>query len=166
MEFFLCVWRSSGMYIQYMQGPFQSRLGTAEYALLTTSSILLYYGSLDTWTVVHMTAAKFNPLIFSVSGFALSNAANISIFMILYGFCLLPAWVCHVIINIRNLESELMCASENWYWCGEPYFAGSAISIGGFRLKFPGGASISKNRSNQGFVESQFNVRAQSLTFE
>jgi hypothetical protein len=23
-----------------------------------------------------------------------------------------------------------MCASENWQWCGEPYFAVSAISIG------------------------------------
>jgi hypothetical protein len=30
-----------------------------------------------------MTAAKFKPLIFSVSGFALSNVANILIFMIL-----------------------------------------------------------------------------------
>jgi hypothetical protein len=38
-----------------------------------------------------MTAAKFKPLIFSVSGFALSNAANSSIFMILDGFYLLPS---------------------------------------------------------------------------
>jgi uncharacterized membrane protein len=33
-----------------------------------------------------MTAAKFKPLIFSVSGFALSNVANICIFMILDDF--------------------------------------------------------------------------------
>jgi hypothetical protein len=25
---------------------------------------------------------------------------------------------------------EPMCASENYQWCGEPYFAVSAISIG------------------------------------
>jgi hypothetical protein len=33
-----------------------------------------------------MTAAKFKPLIFSVSGFDLSNVANIFIFMILDDF--------------------------------------------------------------------------------
>jgi hypothetical protein len=33
-----------------------------------------------------MTAAKFKPLIFSVSGFALSKVANILIFMILDTF--------------------------------------------------------------------------------
>jgi hypothetical protein len=33
-----------------------------------------------------LTAAKFKPLAFSVPGFALSNIANISIFMILYDF--------------------------------------------------------------------------------
>jgi hypothetical protein len=33
--------------------------------------------------MVHVTAAKFKPLIFSVSGLALSNVANIFIFMIL-----------------------------------------------------------------------------------
>jgi hypothetical protein len=38
-----------------------------------------------------MTAAKFKPLIFSVSGFALSNVMNNCIFMILDDFCLLPA---------------------------------------------------------------------------
>jgi hypothetical protein len=69
------------MYIQYIQGLFQSRLGTADYAPVTSS--LHYNDSLDTWTVICLTAAKFKPLIFSVSGFALSNVANIFIFMIL-----------------------------------------------------------------------------------
>jgi hypothetical protein len=50
------------MYIQYIQGLFQSRLGTADYALVTSS--LHYNDSLDTRTVVHMTAAKFKPLIY------------------------------------------------------------------------------------------------------
>jgi hypothetical protein len=68
------------MYIQYIQGLFQSKLGTADYALVISS--LHYNDSLVTWTIIHMTAAKFNPLIFSVSGFALSNVSDILIFMI------------------------------------------------------------------------------------
>jgi hypothetical protein len=48
------------MYIQYIQSLFQPRLGTADYALVTSS--LLHHDSLDTWTVVHMTAAKLKPL--------------------------------------------------------------------------------------------------------
>jgi hypothetical protein len=75
------------MCIEYMQGLFQPRIGTAYYALVTSS--LHYNDSLDTWTVVHMTASKFKPLIFPVSGFDLSNVANIFIFMILDDFCLL-----------------------------------------------------------------------------
>jgi hypothetical protein len=35
-----------------------------------------------------LTAAKFKPLVFPVSGFALSNIANIFILMILNDFCL------------------------------------------------------------------------------
>jgi hypothetical protein len=53
----LSVWHSSRMYIQYIQGLFQSRLGTAYYALVI--SRLRYHDNLDTWTVIHMTAAKF-----------------------------------------------------------------------------------------------------------
>jgi hypothetical protein len=53
--------------------------------LLGTNAVL------DTWTVVHMTAAKFEHLIFSVWGLALSNVTNIFIFMILDDFCLLSA---------------------------------------------------------------------------
>jgi hypothetical protein len=34
-------------------------------------------GSLDTWTVVNMTATKFKPFVFPVSGFAMSNIANV-----------------------------------------------------------------------------------------
>jgi hypothetical protein len=69
------------MYIQYIQGLFQSRLGTEDYALVTSS--LHYNDSLDTWTVIHITAAKFKPLILSVSGLFLSNVANNCIIIIL-----------------------------------------------------------------------------------
>jgi hypothetical protein len=79
-------------------GLVQSRLGTADYVLVTSS--LHYNDSLDTRTVIHMTAAKFEPLIFSVSGLALSRETNI--FMILHDFCLLPARFCYVIIYVRR----------------------------------------------------------------
>jgi hypothetical protein len=69
------------MYIQYIKGLLQSRLVTTDYALLFTSSSC-YHSSSDTWTVVHMTASKFKPLILSVLGFALSNIANIFIFRV------------------------------------------------------------------------------------
>jgi hypothetical protein len=97
------------MYMQYIQGLFQSRLGTADYALVTSS--LHYNDSLDTWTVIHMTASKFKPLIFSVSGSPLSYVANIFIFMILDDVCLLPARFCYAIINVRNLESLMHIAN-------------------------------------------------------
>jgi hypothetical protein len=74
----------------------QSRLGTADYALVTSS--LHYNDSLDTWTAVHMTAAKFKPLIFSTLCFASSNVANIFIFMTSDHFCLLPAWFYYLYI--------------------------------------------------------------------
>jgi hypothetical protein len=53
--------------------------------------VLWYNGSLITCTVVSLTTAKFKPLVFSMSGFALSHTSNMFILMILYDFCLLPA---------------------------------------------------------------------------
>jgi hypothetical protein len=78
---------------------------------------LRYYSSLDTWTVVRLNAAKFKPLIFSVSGFVLPYIADISIFMILYNFCLLPALFCNIIVNVRNIIACLPCSYEtNRIW--------------------------------------------------
>jgi hypothetical protein len=50
---------------------------------------LCYNGSLVTWKAVSLTTSKFNPLIFLMSGFALSCAADLAILMILYDFCLI-----------------------------------------------------------------------------
>jgi hypothetical protein len=50
-----------------------------------------YRSSLDTWTVVQMTDAKFKSLIFSVWGFAFSNIAYIFILIIMNDFCLSSA---------------------------------------------------------------------------
>jgi hypothetical protein len=49
--------------------------------------VLCYNGSLVSWTVATLTTAKFEPLLFSMSGFTLSYAANMFILMILYDFC-------------------------------------------------------------------------------
>jgi hypothetical protein len=70
--FTLHVFYSSVIYVQCIF--IQSRLSTADYALVVIISPN-YRSSLDTWTVVWMTAAKFKPFMFSVWGFALSNFA-------------------------------------------------------------------------------------------
>jgi hypothetical protein len=74
------------MCIQYIQGLCLSRFSTIDHALL------LIGPATATRTVVRLTAAKFKPLIFLVSGFALSNVENVFILMILYGVCLLPIY--------------------------------------------------------------------------
>jgi hypothetical protein len=68
------------MYVKYVQVLCKSRLSTADYALI--SSRFRYNGNLVTSTVVCLTAAKFKHLIFSMTGFALSNIANIFIVMV------------------------------------------------------------------------------------
>jgi hypothetical protein len=63
-----------------------------------------------------MTTAKFNPLIFSVWDFTLSNIAYIFIFMIMNDFCSSPALFCYVIVNVWNLESYMHISN-----CGVPW---------------------------------------------
>jgi hypothetical protein len=67
--------------------------------------ILCYNGSLKTWTVVGLTAAKFKPLIFSMSGFTLSYTVNMFILMILYDFSLLTAQFCYTECGISQLTA-------------------------------------------------------------
>jgi hypothetical protein len=89
--------------------------------------ILRYNCRLVTWTVVSSTTTKFKPLIFYMSGFALSYTANMFILMILYDFCLFPATFCLIIVYVRKLENCLQiadrcapwrvsrrCTSKNW----------------------------------------------------
>jgi hypothetical protein len=75
--------------------------------------ILYYNCSLVTWMVISLTTAMFKPLIFSMSGFALSYTMNMFILMILYDFSLLSAQFCYIIIYIcRRLKA--VCKS----WTG------------------------------------------------
>jgi hypothetical protein len=74
--------------------------------------ILCYNGSLVTWMAVSLTTARFKPLIFSVSGFALPYTANMYILMILYDFCLSPAQFCYIILYIRKVGSRVHTANQ------------------------------------------------------
>jgi hypothetical protein len=62
--------------------------------------VLCYNGRLVTWTILSLITAKFKPLMFSLSGFALSYTTNMFILMIMYDFCLLSAQFCYIIIYI------------------------------------------------------------------
>jgi hypothetical protein len=66
--------------------PCQSMLGTADYALQVVAKPTT--ALLDTWTVVHVTAAKFKPFIHSMSGFALLRTLSLSWFWIIFACCL------------------------------------------------------------------------------
>jgi hypothetical protein len=68
--------------------------------------ILCYNGSLVTWTVVSLTAAKCKHFILSMSGFAFSYTVNMFILMILY-FCLSPEQFCHIIVRIWKIENHV-----------------------------------------------------------
>jgi hypothetical protein len=66
--------------------------------------------------VVGLTATKFKPLIFSVSGFALSYAVNMFVLMILYDLCLLPAQFSYIIVYIWKVESRVQIADQCAHW--------------------------------------------------
>jgi hypothetical protein len=66
--------------------------------------------------IVSLTAAEFKPLIFSVSGFILSYAANMVILTIFNDLCLLPAQFCYIIVNIWKVESCVKIADKCAPW--------------------------------------------------
>jgi hypothetical protein len=95
------LWREVGSAVCHSESAIFSRLSIgrvhtlyirplslrAQYSnVCPTDSSLHCLDRLDTWTVVHVTTAKFKPLILSARGFALSNIAYI--FMIMNDFCL------------------------------------------------------------------------------
>jgi hypothetical protein len=50
---------------------------------------------------------KFDLFVFPMLGSIFTYVSNILIVVILYDFCLLPAYVCHIVINIGNLERQV-----------------------------------------------------------
>jgi hypothetical protein len=75
-----------------------------------------YNGSLVIWTVVCLTATKFNPLVLSVLGFALSNIANIYIFVVLYDFCLLNMQESFIVLSCVRVTIDGSWINNWIYW--------------------------------------------------
>jgi hypothetical protein len=65
------------------------------------------YGSLDTWTIICLTATKLEPFVFPMLGFLFAYVSDIYIVLNLYNFCLLPTYFCYVIVNVWNLERPM-----------------------------------------------------------
>jgi hypothetical protein len=93
------------MYIQYIKGLFQSSLSTAHYALVTSS--LHYNDSLDTWTVIHMTAAKFKPLIFS--------AFNYTLLLSLYTYAVVHNYVFTSLCSVTAFRLLMVDVPVLWF---------------------------------------------------
>jgi hypothetical protein len=73
---------------------------------------LLYNSSLQIWIVIRLTATKFKPLKLSMSRFALPYILDISIYIILYDFRLLPTYFCYIIVNRWNIENLMQFADR------------------------------------------------------
>jgi hypothetical protein len=99
-----------------------------------------------------VTVANLKPLIFSVSGFALSKVGNIFVFRMPDVACILMS--CNG--NMRNLEFQLHIMNRvflgKYQGRGEPCCAG--------------GTSKSHYRPNSSFMEGQFNVGLQLYNFK
>jgi hypothetical protein len=137
-------------------------------AQYSTSCLIIsssYYNSLVTWTAVWLSAAIFKPLIFPVSRFALSNVRNIRIVMVLYDFCLWPAYFGYMIVYIRKFVIHLQIANGCAPWKisnGAENFVLQSLQFEYMVVcrKPPGGANISHGTPYECFVEGQFNVSA------
>jgi hypothetical protein len=97
--------------------------------------ILRYNGSLITWTVISLTIAKFNPLIFSF----------VWLHIVLYRECVhshdfvgLLLVACTILLYNRIYAGGWkscsnrgpVCTLENFQWCAKPCFAGATILRG------------------------------------
>jgi hypothetical protein len=63
-----------------------------------------------------LTAIKFKPLAFSMSGFALPYIEDFSISMILYDSCQLLALLYYIIVNVWNIETLMQFADPRVPW--------------------------------------------------
>jgi hypothetical protein len=92
-----------------MQVFCQSRLYKAQHAYLT---YLMLQRQLNHLNGRKVDTAKFKPLIFSPSCFALTYTANMFILMILYDFCLSPAQFYCAVVYIWKVENCVQIADR------------------------------------------------------
>jgi hypothetical protein len=96
-----------------IQGLCQSGLSTADYAVFLV--VFAITAVVVTWKVLCLTAAEFKHLIFSVTGFALSNGANIFVFMLFSDFCMLPAsFYCVIIYDSHEQLVSKSSYTHSW----------------------------------------------------
>jgi hypothetical protein len=117
LAFVKCTYCTYSILLKFL--PFALYTISLSVQALQSRSCLSYVcdnGSIVTWTVVSLSIAKFKPLIFSVSGFALSYAENMFILMILYVFCLLYVKSCYIIIYIWQVESRVKIKGQCAPW--------------------------------------------------
>jgi hypothetical protein len=72
------------------------------------------------------------PFVFPALGFAFPYVSNIHIIMILYDFCLLPAYFGYIVADVRNLVTPYVklgsaCALVSYQWRAVLHFAGAEI---------------------------------------
>jgi hypothetical protein len=102
---------------------------------------LCYNGSLVTWTVISLTAAKFKPLIFSVWIRLVHFYEHVRSHDFVWPLLV----TCTILLRNRiHTEGWKLCANrgtvctlKNFQWCGEPCFAGVVISRGGCLPQIP-----------------------------
>jgi hypothetical protein len=78
--------------------------------------ISCYNRSLITWTAVSLTTAKFKPVVFSVSGFALSYATNMFLWFCMTSACCLYSFVIRIIVYIRKVKGRVQIADRHAPW--------------------------------------------------
>jgi hypothetical protein len=78
--------------------------------------ILCYNGTLVTSTVVSLTIVKLKRLVYVMSRFTVSRAANIFILSFVCDFCLLPAQFSSTVVYIRKVESRVQIADRYAPW--------------------------------------------------
>jgi hypothetical protein len=118
------------MYIQYIQGLFQSRLGTADYALVTSS--LHYNDSLVTWTVIYIPSPNLSLLYFLCQASpcpmfccTLESSCVVHItqhhYLRLFVFCLLHHELC--------IHSPILCQKFTTYFNLSAIITGKSMRI-------------------------------------
>jgi hypothetical protein len=117
-----CYWKF--FLLHYTEVLCQYRHCRAHHANLT---YLMLQRQLSHLNGLSLTTTKFKPLVFSMSGFALSHTANTFILMPLYNFCFLPAQFCYIVTNGRL---QAVCNPLSWPAHEERYLEGGAVGRG------------------------------------
>jgi hypothetical protein len=128
--------------LHYIQDLCQYRLCKVDHAYLTCLMLQRQRSHLNGCKLDHH---QFKPLIFSMSGFALSCTMNMFTLMILYDLCLSPTQFYYIIVYIENIESCVQIADldswvrviYNWQFTTNQFILASSLkTVYGGRVKY------------------------------